>query len=107
MCPSHSQSFAVVHTHHICHNFNLSQDALMTLPAVMEDLSNSRRNIIRQSFVVTHTHTHLSTVTTLLLQDDLMTLPAVKERKSAKMLQAINASKAMPLKTLLAGLAIQ
>jgi NAD-dependent DNA ligase len=36
-----------------------------------------------------------------------MTLPAVKERKSAKMLQAINASKAMPLKTLLAALAIQ
>jgi NAD-dependent DNA ligase len=36
-----------------------------------------------------------------------MTLPAVKERKSANMLQAINASKAMPLKTLLAALAIQ
>jgi NAD-dependent DNA ligase len=43
----------------------------------------------------------------LLLQADLMTLPAVKERKSAKMLAAINASRAMPLKTLLAGLAIQ
>jgi NAD-dependent DNA ligase len=36
-----------------------------------------------------------------------MTLPAVKEKKSAKMLQAINASRSMPLKTLLAGLAIQ
>jgi NAD-dependent DNA ligase len=42
-----------------------------------------------------------------LLQADLMTLPAVKERKSSKMLQAIEASKAMKLKTLLAGLAIQ
>ncbi|WIA35136.1 hypothetical protein OEZ86_003615 [Tetradesmus obliquus] len=41
-----------------------------------------------------------------LTQADLMTLPAVKERKSAKMLAAIEASRAMPLKMLLAGLAI-